>query len=373
MNKIYIVVISLLLLGCDWGLGPSYKSTTETVYIDYYKVACDSRSTTMCFRLRFDTDDEFSLSKIAHSGFDAFEWGKRYTAKIKVDYDSDGDDELYRLKSIEAEEVVDSDDAPFVLALSMSSQILLDNANDSWMLAGEDAFSCIEADCILLTNAYNSGAKVQLKFSASDDKLTLRKVVCTAAENNFAATCEGINQTRWDIAHYQTDCGLFEPRLCLLYRDADGSDDSWTILHSQVTGFSADWGYEYDIQVETKKVSGSIRSAKLLKENNRDDVADKDFNVVMRTGPKGLKKSLSGKILYDGIEFDCATNGLCNLIDNAVDDAEINSERILALLINAEISGENTDLIIQSITCDESRSDFKTECVDSNDDVIWIE
>ena len=97
MNKIYVLFTSLLLIGCDWGLGPSYDPTSETAYVDYYKEACDSTSTNMCLRMRFDTSDDYVLSSVPNVGFDNLEWGKRYTVQVEVEYDSSGDHDLYSL------------------------------------------------------------------------------------------------------------------------------------------------------------------------------------------------------------------------------------------------------------------------------------
>lgn len=375
MNKIYLLLVSLLLQGCDWGLGPSYDPTSETMYVDYYKEACNSTSTDMCFRKRFDTEDEFVLNAVSNAGFGDLEWGKRYTLQVEVEYDSGGDDSHYSLLSISNETVIEAATNGFVLALNMSSGILLDNLNNSWTLAGEDVFSCIESDCILLTNASNSSEWVQLEFSAVDDELTLKNVICSAAENDFASECEGINKTNWDIAHYQTDCGIFAPRLCLVYRDDGSSDDIWYILPFEITDFTASWGTEYNIQVETTTAGGAVRSASYQQENSNEDLSGNDFNVVMRTGSEGLEKSSAGVLSYADVEFDCETNQQCDLIDDAIDNANDTSERLIALLTRVEVDivNEETQLIIQEITCDDSRDEFQVNCVDLNDDVIWIE
>ena len=372
MHKIYLLLASLLLQGCDWGLGSSYDPTSETMYVDYYNEACNSTSADMCFRKRFDTKDDFVLNAVPNTGFDSLEWGKRYTLQVEVEYDSSGDDSLYSLLSVSNETTIDAATNSFILALNMSSGILLDNLNNSWILAGEDVFSCIESDCILLTNAYNSNEWVQLEFSATDDQLTLINVICSAAENDFASECEGIDKTNWDIAHYQTDCGIFAPRLCLVYRDDGAADDPWYILPFEITDFTASWGTEYNIQVETTTAGDAVRSASYQKENSKEDQSADDFNVVMRTGFEGLEKSSAGIITYADVEFDCQTNQQCDAIDDAIDDANSTSERLIALLTRVVIDNEETQLIIQSITCNESRADFQEDCVDL-EDVIWIE
>lgn len=373
MNKLCILFASLLLLGCDWGLGPSYDPTSETLYVDYYQEACNSTSTDMCFRMRFDTDNDFVLSTVSTSGFDDLEWGKRYTLEAEVEYDSSGDDSLYTLQTIDNQVVVDAATNSFDLDFSMASQILVDNLNNSWILGGEDIFSCVESDCISLTNSYNANEKIQLKFSATDDQLTLIEVVCSAAENDFASGCKGLNKTNWDIAHYQSDCGSSEPKLCLIYRENDISDDTWHNLPFEITDFTAIWGTGYDIQVETTSSGGSIRSAKFVQENSSEDLSENDFNIVMRTGVQGLEKSSSGVISYDSVEFNCLINDQCGVIDNAIDRADATSERFLILLTSTKTIEEKVINVIQSLTCDSNTDDFKEDCLDLNDDVIWDE
>ena len=365
--------VSLLLQGCDWGLGPNYESTSETMYVDYYQEACNSNTTEMCFRMRSNIDDAFALSVVENTGFDSLEWGKRYTVQVEVEYDTDGADSFYRFIGIDSEEVVDATTNDFLLTFNMSSQILLDNLNNSWIIAGEDVFSCAESDCVLLTNAYNANEKIQLKFSAQDDLLTLLGVTCSAAENDFSSNCEGLNKTNWDIAQYQSDCGLAEPKLCLIYRENDVADESWHISPFEITDFTANWGTAYDIQVEVTSSGGSVRAAQWLQENSTEDLTDSEFNVVMRTGVQGLKKSSLGIIDYSGIEFNCERNTQCDLINKAVDRADTDSERFIAMLTEIEVVDGEVLLIINSITCDEAYSDFKENCLDLNEDIIWFE
>lgn len=374
MNKIIgILFASLILQGCDWGLGPNYESTSETLYVDYYQEACSHNSTDMCFRLRKNTNDAFTLSLVDNTGFDSLEWGKRYTVQVEVDYDSAGADSMYRLISVDSEEIVDAATNNFVLTFNMSSQILLDNLNNSWVIAGQDVFSCVESDCVLLTNSYNANEKIQLKFSAQDDQLTLLEVLCSAAENDFSANCEGLNRSNWDIAQYQSDCGLSEPKLCLIYRENDTANNAWHIFPFEITDFSANWGTAYDIQVEVTSSGGSVRSAQWLQENSTEDLTDSEFNVVMRTGVQGLKKSNSGIINYSGIEFNCERYVQCDSINKAIERADTESERFIALLTEIELVNDETTLIIKSITCDETYGDFKENCLDINEDIIWFE
>lgn len=365
--------MTLLLSGCDWGLGSHYSSTTKTAYVDYYQEACSSDGTDMCYRMRFDTNDDFLLSTVPTTGFDDLEWGKRYTLQVEAERDSAGKDTSYRLDSIDNEEVVDAATNPFVLTFSMSSQILLENSSDSWIISAEDIFDCIESDCVLLTNSYNSNEKIQLEFTALDDKLTLVKVACSAAENEFASECEGVNKMKWDVAHYQSDCGAFDPKLCLIYRESNSSNDSWYIWPFGITGFSASWGTEYELEVEVTTSAGSLRSARLLTEISTADKEEESFIVVMRTGVKGLAESDSGVLTYDGIKFNCELNDQCASVNAAIQKADSDSERVIALQVRSKTLDEVLLLTVEALTCEAASDEFQENCADDNDQIIWVQ
>lgn len=365
--------MTLVLSGCDWGLGSTYSSTTKTAYIDYYQEACSADGTDMCFRMRFDTDDEFVVNTLPTSGFDGLELGKRYTIQVETERDSAGKDSSYAFKSTDSEEVVDPAKNNFVLTFSMSSQILLKNSDTSWIISAEDIFDCKEADCILLSNSYNANEKIQLNFTAADNKLTLIEVKCSAAVNDFESKCEGINKDNWDIAHYQSDCISFEPKLCLVYRDSDSSSNPWHILPFDITGFTAAWGTEYELEVKVTTSSGSIRSASFVSEVSKVDKQADNFIVSMRTGVKGLAESKSGLLTYDGVTFNCDQNAQCSDVDSAIKKADADSERTIALQVIAKVINEELTLTVEDLICDAKSDDFQKDCADKNDKIIWIE
>lgn len=374
MNKIYIVAISLLLLGCEWDLGSSYSPTTETAYIDYYREACDSTSTDLCLRMRFDTDDEFVVSTIDQSGFDDLEWGTRYTVSIEVEYDDNGDDEFYSFNSIDSSEVFDPTDNNFVLTFYMSSDILLDNYDDTWTIAGEKTFSCEEDDCNTLAESYRDSEVIQLSFSAENDELTLLAVSCSASETSFETDCEGVGDYTWDIAHYRSDCGLYEPKLCMLYKEDTDASTEWQILPFEITDFTPQWGLEYEIDVEATIEAQSLTAATFIEQDESpSDETGETFNMIMRTGASGLEESDDDVITYDGVEFDCSTYSQCSDIDDAIDDATDTQERLLLLEALVETSGDSPVILIVDLLCDDGADDFQEECVDDYDDVYWIE
>ena len=374
MNKIFILFACLYLSACDLDLGSSYDPTTRTMYVDYYREACSETSNLLCLRIRLDTDDAFEVSEISMSGFDDLKWGSRYQVQVEAERDSDGDDTHYSFESIDSTTIIDAGSNEFVLTLNMSSQILLDNQNNSWIIGTEKIFSCSDADCTLLSNSYRDNDKIQLSFTAESDELTLKAVKCQSSDTDFSSVCEGINDAVFDIAHYRSDCGVSEPRLCFVYKeDADGSTD-WNILPFEIAGFTAQWGKQYQIDVEVTIKAKDLKSVELVKNDEPpSDETNESFNMIMRTGASGLEESNNDVINYDGIEFNCSRYNKCNDIDDAIEKASSSQERFLILQAFVETSGEVPVILIEDLLCDAGSNEFKTECVSEYDDVYWNE
>jgi hypothetical protein len=374
MNKIFILLACLYLSACELDLGSSYDPTTRTMYVDYYQEACNESSTSLCLRTRFDIDDVFEINEISMSGFEALQWGSRYTVQVEAERDGNGKDTHYSFEGIDSTEVIDASKNEFVLTFNMISGILQDNQNNSWIIAAEKVFSCSVADCTLLANAARDSEKIQLSFSAENNALTLLAVKCQSSDSNFSTTCEGINDGVFDIAHYRSDCGLAQPRLCLVYKEDTDASTEWNILPLEITGFTAQWGQQYQLDVEVKIEAKDLKSVEFVKEN--DPVIDRtneSFNMIMRTGASGLAVSANDVIRYDDIEFNCSRYSQCGDIDDAVERATDDHEQFLILEAIVETSGETPVIVIKDLVCDEQANVFKTECVAKNNDVYWIE
>jgi hypothetical protein len=374
MNNFFVLSVCFLLSACTLDLGSSYDSTIKTLYVDYYQEACDDSSNALCLRTRTDINDAFEVNNINVSGFENLQWGSRYTVEVEAEKDSDGNDISYRLKDINSTVIFDASKNEFVLTFNMDSGILRDNQNNSWIIAADKIFSCSVADCVLLSNSYRDNEKIQLSFSAENDELMLLAVKCQSSETDFSSVCEGSSTEVFDIAHYRSDCGLSEPRLCLVYKeDADASTE-WNILPFEIFGFTAQWGRQYQLDVNVKIEAKDLKSVEFIKENDQSiDRIDESFNVVMRTGASGLETSLNDAIIYDNVEFNCSRYNKCSEIDNAVERASSNQERFLILSAFVESSGDIPVIVIEDLLCDAQGNEFTAQCVSEYDDVYWIE
>jgi hypothetical protein len=372
MNKTLLILACLYLTACE--LGSSYDPKVRIMYVDYYQEACDERSTSLCLRTRFDTDDAFEINSVSVSGFNNLQWGSRYTVQVEAERDSSGKDIHYSFESINSTQVIDASNNEFVLTFSMASGILFDNQNDSWTIAMDKTFVCSPSDCTLLAKSYRDNEKIQLRFSAENNELTLLGVACQSSEADFSTQCEGVNDGVWDIAHYRSDCGLFEPRLCLIYKeDADASTE-WNILPFEVIDFTALWGQQYQLDVQIKIEAQDLKSVTFIKENDaaRDKI-NESFKIIMRTGASGLEVSANDVIRYDDVEFNCDRNNQCRDIDDAIERANSSQERFLILQAVVETSGDTPVILIENLLCDAGADDFGAACVSDYDDVYWVE
>lgn len=376
MNKLFVLLACLYLSACELDLGSSYDPTTRTMYVDYYQEACNESSTSMCLRTRFDVDDAFEINEISMSGFEALQWGSRYTLQVEAERDGNGKDTHYSLEGIDDTTVIDASNNDFELTFNMSSGILQGNQNNSWTIAAEKVFTCSVADCTLLANSYRDGQKIQLSFTAEDNLLTLLRVTCQSSATDFSSVCEGTSSKVFNVAHYRSDCGISEPQLCLLYKEDTDASTQWNILPFEITDFTAQWGQQYKLDVSVQIEAVDLKSVEFIKEN--DDVVDQAgeaFKMVMTTGTSGLEKSANEVINYDGVEFNCSRFNQCNDIDNIVSGADDKGKKTYVILqANVETSSETPVIVIEDLLCDaEGKDEFKTECLSKSqyDDVYW--
>jgi len=264
----------------------------------------------------------------------------------------------------------------------MSSGILLDNSSDAsgsqWILAGEKTFVCQQADCAAITSALTANQKLQLNFRVENNELKLQAVKCAATDADFSAECEGGKENSWNIAHVKTDCGLYVPSWCHVYKETSESSDGWKLLPIDIAEFTDSeyqWGTQYDIAVSTVIKAGSIESAIYNKDTKENDSAElvSAFKFVIRTGDE-LAKSADGIINYLGTELNCDRNNHCYKLNQIVAGSD---EKILVLEGKVESSSANDDagssqVILEKLVCDAKTAQFKVDCADQYDDVYWV-
>lgn len=368
-------------------LGSHYDRVESTLYIDYFKEPCSDSSTDLCLRTRVGEDGSYAMATVPMIGFDSLMLGVRYKTQVESERDSSGNVTSHTFLSIDSSEDVAPVLSDFVLTLSTSSGILLDNSSDGlgseWILAANSTFTCEPADCLAISSAVSSNKKIQLSFRIESNALKLQTVKCAATDADFDEQCEGIKDNSWNIAHYKTDCGLYLPSWCHIYKETAEATDAWKLLSVDLQEFTDSqyhWGTQYDIDVSTVIKAGSLESATYKKENDRTEL-DSAFKLVVRTGDD-LAKSVDGVINYLGTELDCERNNLCYKLNQIISGTD---ERILVLEGNVEFSGSSEGqiseqsseleigrVVLEKLICDAKTAQFKADCADQYNDVYWV-
>ncbi|MFK4752285.1 hypothetical protein [Oceanobacter antarcticus] len=359
-------VMALLLSGC-LELGRHWDDQAETRQVDYYKEQCDTDSTSLCFRIREESDDSWGVVEETFSGFSEFAWGNRYVVNVTVSFDEDGDPSRYRFDSIASTEAVSDSEETFALTLYTDTGILYAVDDTNWNLASEIDFACNSA-CDELTAAVANGYVAQLEFSVDGaGGITLDNILCAAAEDDFDSSCEGSSSVSWYIGWFQSECGLAEAAMCLVYKVNSSDDFELLQLDDGIDGFTPVWGEQPYIDViKTTSDGGSITAVELDNDDSSPDDrlgSSYDFKIIVRGSE--LSKSSGGSIsVYDSApNLDCSSFSQCSDLDNAIDDDKW-------LLLDGYYDG--TDIVVTDLTCSNATlATFRTDCVAKHEDVNW--
>ena len=369
VSAVLIPLFALSLAGC-LDLGVSYSDKNQTIEVGHYKQQCNKTSATLCFVTRENEKSDYTVFENLN-GFSSFQWGTRYSLKVETSFDKNGKPNQYQFRSVASEQ---ADSNAFSLTLYTATNILTSSDQTNWSLAGEKNFTATAEQGSAIAAAVSDKKVVQLEFTAANNNLTLTKVKCSAAEDNFAANCEGTSTSTWRIAHFQSDCNQSSGNLCLIYRV--NSSDDWELLRTDdgnISGFTPDWGKEYDIEVEkTVSNGGQLVSAKLkTNDETPEDKLDTANSFAFVLNGTFLSKSNSdNKIaMYDGGQI-LACDSRCAAINSAIDSDNL-------LLLVGYVQG--TEVFVSAVECDENPGKDFDDCVkDYNDktsgddnDVSW--
>ena len=360
-----ILLTTGLLTACP-DLGIEYKDKNETIEVNYYKQPCSDTSASLCFSVKDKNSGDAYAVFNNLSGFSAYQWGEYHTIKVETSFAKNGKADSYRFISLEKST---ANDNAFSMTLHSKSGIIsaADSDKTSWTLGGEKTFSSSAEQGAAINQAIADNQVLQLEFTAADDQLTLNKVLCAAAENDFASECEGVSQAQWTVRHFQSDCNYNDPRLCLVYRT--NSSDDWELLRttsSAIRDFEPQWGNQYQIQVEkTLSAGGQLVSAR-LKENDENPTAvtgsSNTFLFVLNAANLPAADSDNKIALYDGGQL-MLCDSRCSDINGARDDDHM-------LLLRGYV--ESGEVVVQALVCNENRgSDFDDCVADQADDISW--
>lgn len=365
MRIVMLLSCSLLisLLGGCIELGRSWSDTTETIQVDYYKEQCDRDSTSLCFRIRDTSSDSWAVVQEPFSGFSEFVWGYRYSVKVIVSYDDDGNPDSYTYQEIVSRAAVSDAENTFGLTVYSDTAILAAASDTAWNLGSELLFPCNEA-CTDLAAAVANSYIIQLEFTVADGVVELASVICAAGEDDFNSDCEGESTVSWRIGWYQSDCGLADAQMCLLYKVNSSDDYELLRLDTDIADFSPVWGEQYDVSVVKTVSNGGTITAVTLDEadSSPDDRTGSTYPFYLIVRGSELASSSGLISLYDGApDLDCSSFNLCSKINGYIDDNEW-------LLLKAYL---DTNIIATSVVCHNDNIDTFRSCVDDEDTVNW--
>ncbi|MCY0967134.1 hypothetical protein [Parathalassolituus penaei] len=361
-----LLLLSVSLLSGCIELGRSWSDTTETRLVDFYKEPCDDDANTLCFRVREETGDSWELldEDVSFDGFTDYQWGYRYEVEVVVSHDDDGDPTGYTFSQVVTQESITDAERSISMNLYSDTGILYAEDDSTWSLGGDISFACGDS-CSDLTTAVTNGQVLELEFSATDGVLTLESFICSADEDDFASVCSGESSASWRVAWFQSDCGLADAHMCLLYKVNSSDDYELLKLADGITDFTPVWGEQADIDV-TKTVSngGNITAVVLdTDDSSPDDRTGSSYPFYMIVRGSELDSSSNGLItLYDGApDLDCSSYNLCSRINGYIDDEQW-------MLIYGYYDG---DVVVRTVVCHSDDIDSFRSCVDDEDDVNW--
>lgn len=363
-------LLSLLALGGCIELGPSWSDKNETRQVDYYKEQCDKNSASLCFRIREESSDSWEIVEAPFSGFDDYIWGQRHEVNVRVSFNDDGSTSSYVVTALNSSEQVTSSENVFAINLYTEAGILVQNSDTNWQLGGEIDFDCNSA-CDELASAVSNQYATRLEFTLVDGDtpgISLNQVICAASEDDFDSDCEGESQVTWQIGWFQSDCGLAEAAMCLVYRVNSSDDFELLQLENGISGFTLEWGEQHDIEVtQTVSDGGNITAVTLDEADDAPDAREgPSYNFAMVLRGSELKEPNNSLItIYDGdVDLNCA--GACSVLRSAIDDNHW-------LLVDVYVDGDELMLVngSDSVCSRGFLADFRDDCIDENDDVTW--
>merc|ERR1711879_795051 len=358
LRYIGILMVGLLLGGCI-ELGPSWTDQNETRQVDYYKEQCDSDSTVLCFRIRETSSYSWDVVEEPFSGFDDYVWGQRHEVDVTVSFNDDGSTSSYTVTGLNSSTAIDDGEEAFSITLYTDTGIMVHNSDSEWQLGGEIAFDC-GTSCDDLSSAVANQYVTQLEFVVvGDDSIELNNVICASAEEDFDSDCEGESQVSWRIGWFQSDCGLADAAMCLVYKVNTSDDYELLQLEDGITSFTPEWGSRYDIDViKTVSDGGNITAVELEEDDSSPDAREGstyDFKIILRGSDLETSDNSLVDIYDTSMELNCT--GYCSTLNEHIEDDKW-------LLLDVYVDGD--ELQLTDITCDDSSLSNLRDCLEKN-------
>jgi len=162
------------------------------------------------------------------------------------------------------------------------------------------------------------------------------------------------------VQHHRVSCQGVGFRLCMLVRDSDQSP--WSFFYSQIEGFEYEWGYQYELRVQTTEIENPPADASSVAYSLIDQISkvkvpsDTSFNFVLL--PDQLfseRTSVNQFNLLQEVSFSCDTAS-CDSVASLL-------AQEMSVLLRLQHANDDSDLLrLQEVLCSDARPLFYESC-----------
>jgi len=208
------------------------------------------------------------------------------------------------------------------------------------------------AGLLLSACASDSSSDAVPEATASSSPQVIQPARASAPDSNGVV--------RLFVQHHKASCQGEGVRLCMLVRDSDQSP--WIYFYDQIEGFEYDWGYQYELRVQTTEIEnppadGSSMAFSLIDQVNKVRVAsDTSFNFVLL--PDQLfseRTSVNQFNLLQEVSFSCDTAS-CDSVASLL-------AQEMSVLLRLQHANDDSDLLrLQEVLCSDARPLFYESC-----------
>lgn len=175
-----------------------------------------------------------------------------------------------------------------------------------------------------------------------------------------------IDENTLFVNDHKVECSAFSLRLCFQVRNS--TRDSWQSYEGDIKGFTYQWGYQYELTVDTITIDPPPLDAPdkeytFKKEVSKVQVSDLtvfDLTISRAKTADLIKKVNSDTYrVYDEKNLQCATTSQCDTIESL-----ITQDSAILFKVRHDANPSNP-LRLSEIKCSSSRESFKSSCLDN--------
>ena len=166
------------------------------------------------------------------------------------------------------------------------------------------------------------------------------------------------------VSDHKVECSAFKLQLCLQVRNNER--DNWRPYEGEIKGFNYQWGYQYELKVDTETIDPPPLDAPDKKYTFKEEISKtqvSDLTVfdltISRTKTADLLKKVNNDTyrVYNEKNLQCSTINQCETI------ASLITQDSAILFKVRHNSDPSKPLRLSEIKCSSSRASFKSSCL----------